>query len=51
MVLSSALSPVIMGLLIDAHVSMNVIALACAAYCIFGTAVAVLSSRIYQKTL
>jgi MFS family permease len=50
MVLSSALSPVIMGLMIDVNISMNTIALYCAAYCVFGTGVSIISGRIYQKT-
>ena len=49
MVLSSALSPVIMGLMIDAGTSMNTIALACGAYCFFATGIAVYSSSIYRR--
>ncbi|NQU58198.1 MAG: MFS transporter [Rhodospirillales bacterium] len=49
MVFSSALSPVIMGLLIDIDVSMNTIAIACAGYCLVGTGVAVFSSRLYRR--
>jgi MFS family permease len=51
MVLSSALSPVIMGLLLDIDISMNSIALACAGYCVFGAIISIFSSRIYQRTI
>jgi MFS family permease len=49
MVLSSALSPVIMGLLIDIEVSMNSIAMVCGAYCLFGTLIGIPAGRIYQS--
>ena len=49
MVFSSALSPVIMGLLIDFEVSMNSIALVCAGYCLFGTAIALAAGRLYRR--
>lgn len=51
MVFSSALSPVIMGLLIDADVSMNSIALTCAVYCLFGGVLGLFVSRLYQRTV
>jgi MFS family permease len=50
MVLSSALSPVIMGLLIDMDVTMNSIAFVCGTYCAFATLIAVYSGRIYQNS-
>ena len=50
MVLSSALSPVIMGLLIDVNVSMNLIALACSAYCVVATGLAVFAGRLYRRS-
>ena len=49
MVFSSALSPVLMGLLIDAQVSMNRIALACAIYCLLASLLAWSSARLYLK--
>ncbi len=49
MVFSSALSPVIMGLLIDINVTMNAIAITCAGYCLVGTGIAVFSSRLYRR--
>jgi len=49
MVFSSALSPVIIGLLIDLHVSINSIALSCAIFCLFGTGVGVYASRLYAR--
>jgi MFS family permease len=49
MVFSSALSPVIIGLLIDLHVSMNSIALSCAIFCLFGTGVGIYASRLYAR--
>jgi len=49
MVFSSALSPVIIGLLIDLHVSINSIALSCAIFCLFGTGVGIYASRLYTR--
>lgn len=49
MVFGSALSPVIMGLLIDVHVSMASIALICALYCLLGSGLGLLCSRLYRS--
>ena len=49
MVLSSALSPVIMGMLIDTNVSIDSIALACAVYCAFATVIGFYASQLYRR--
>jgi MFS family permease len=50
MVLSTALSPVIMGVLLDGGATMEALTLASAAYCLLATGVAVIARRLYATT-
>ena len=48
-VLSSALSPAVMGAALDRGTSIETIALACALYCAFASVIAVLAMRLYRR--
>ena len=50
MVLASGVAPVALGVLIDRDVSMNLISLACAAWCVFAAILAVVAMRRDQST-